>query len=65
MPVMGITVVVWLGILAFVFLMAASAIAFVTTKGIRKWPVSWHVWAARIGTVFAFAHVVLALAAYL
>lgn len=62
--VLGVTVVLWLGVLALLFIIAASAIAVLTAKGIRKMPLGWHVWAARIGTLLAIAHAALALLAY-
>lgn len=63
--VLGLPVVIWLGVLAFVSIVCAAAIAVLAQSGIRKMPVEWHIWAARISILFALAHAALALLSYL
>ncbi|MEM0437771.1 MAG: hypothetical protein QXU54_00550 [Candidatus Micrarchaeia archaeon] len=63
--VLGLPLIMWLGVLAIVSIACTAAIAVLTQKGIRKMPLEWHVWAARIGILLALVHAALALLSYL
>lgn len=64
MPVFGKPLIMYLGIITLLCMLITAAIAIITMKGIRKWPVGWHVWGARITILLALVHAFLGTAAF-
>jgi len=61
MPVFGLDLVIWMGIMAFALMMVAALAGAGPRRGIRLLPVRWHARLGMVSALFAVAHVVLAL----
>ena len=61
MLIFGYRMIVWIGLLAALFIFSAVAAVFLGKK--RKWLIKgrWHHRLALVGTVFAVIHVILAI----
>ena len=64
MEIFGKPLIMYLGMLVLLCMLTTATIAIVTMKGIRKWPVDWHIWGARITIVLAFVHAFLGVATF-
>ncbi|MBD3208422.1 MAG: hypothetical protein GF370_03135 [Candidatus Nealsonbacteria bacterium] len=56
--IFGIPLVQYLGVFAFLSLMATASIGVMIHKGIRKIPFAWHLWMARLTVALAIAYLV-------
>jgi hypothetical protein len=63
--VFGLSLLLWIGMAAFLFLLAASALMLLTLNMKYKSNVTWHMRLAAIGLALAVLHVILALSGYL
>lgn len=61
----GLPLVAWLGILTYIFLLAAGAVQVLTRKRIKRFPLSVHVTLARITIILATIHLIFGISAYL
>jgi hypothetical protein len=64
MEIFGKPLIMYLGMLVLLCMLATATIAILTMKGIRKWPVDWHIWGARITIALAFVHAFLGVSAF-
>ncbi|MFA5358260.1 MAG: hypothetical protein WC310_00360 [Patescibacteria group bacterium] len=55
-PVVGAPFFVVVGMLGFIFVLAAAVVAILITKGIYRLPISLHVWLARIAILLGIIH---------
>jgi len=60
-PIFGKPFLLYLGVLAASILLLTASIAILSSKGIHRMPMSWHVWAARATIALALLHGLLAL----
>lgn len=64
MQIFGKPLIMYLGIITLLCFLTTASIAILTMKGIRKFPIEWHIWAARISICLAFVHAFLGVSAY-
>ena len=62
-PILGLPFMIWIGILAFLFLLFTASISAMNKKGIHKIPMQWHMRMAAVTIVLASIHVLLAILA--
>jgi uncharacterized membrane protein len=55
-PILGLPLFYYLGAIAFILMIAAATVAYVTMKGIKIIPVKYHIWLARLAILFALVH---------
>ena len=55
-PVFGKPMILWGGILTMVLLLATAAIAFLTIRGIKKFPIKWHTYLAYLTLILGLGH---------
>jgi len=60
---LGLSVILWTGIIAILLFIATATVAVLTTKRIKNIPVKWHTLLAKIAILFGLIHVVLVIAA--
>ncbi|MBW2972713.1 hypothetical protein KY359_06785 [Candidatus Woesearchaeota archaeon] len=63
--ILGLSVVVWLGMLALLCLLFTATISVLNKKGNHKIPMKWHPIMARVTIVLALLHFILAMLARL
>ncbi len=61
----GLPLVAWLGIITYIFLLAAGAVQVLTRKKIKRFPLSVHVTLARITIILATIHFIFGISAYI
>jgi len=64
MEIFGKPLIMYLGIVTLLCMLVTATIAILTMKGIRKLPVDWHIWGARITILLALVHAFLGTAAF-
>ncbi len=62
---LGLPIVVWLGLAAFVLFLAAGSIIALNSYTKIRIPVTWHMRLALAGMAVAVVHAILAISAYI
>ena len=63
-PILGKPAILWGGVFTGLCFLATAAIGFLTVKGIRRFPFSWHSKMAYLSIALALIHGVLGVLAF-
>lgn len=63
--ILGLPAMFYGGLFTFLLLLFVATVGMLTVKGKLHWPLSAHVWPARIALLLALLHALLGLGAFL